>query len=175
LNVETAFKALFVQEAASPMGLVDVAVEQMGIGMTPAAAEIAGPAVGTALLVEQVSLPEKPGDRRVDPALLHMAHKEAFTPNELMTRIDLPFGSDGQILITCPASGQSLGQARTAEKIYLKMEKVEGHTLPPTGQIELREPLILLQNHWHMLIAQGKWSIEGDNRLQGNLPEAKLN
>ena len=65
LHVDGALKTLLLDFAADFIGLTDIAMEQVGVGMAAAGAEETGPAIAAFFLIEHMAFAEVRGQLRV--------------------------------------------------------------------------------------------------------------
>ena len=92
--------------------------------MTAAAAVESCPAFHTSLFAQYICFLEVSAQVKVYNTGIYSTYFICFFPNKLMTRIQIPFRTDCQIIMACPAAAQTFWQARTTGQVYVKVEEV---------------------------------------------------
>ena len=105
LYANRALQSFFLDRAADFVRLADIAVEQIGVGMTAAAAKEPRPAVFALRLVQHMTLAEITRQFLIRHALKDRAKPVPFASDKLMARVQIAVGRHRVIFMARAAAG----------------------------------------------------------------------
>ena len=174
LNGHGALQTLLFQLAFHFVGLGDVAVEGMGVGLAAAAAIEARPALGAFFLGEHGILLEARLHGGIKGAVQHRAHAHPLAAHELVAGVDVAVRSYGHVLVARAAAGETLAQTGAAGQIHHKVEETEPCVrIAAADHVLATQTLVFLEYAGQVTFADGVVvALVGDDRLDGELLKA---
>ena len=169
---DSAFKTFFLKFAADLVRLVDVAVELVGIGMTAAAAIEACPAVGALRFVEDVRVAEGLHEVLTEYAFVETADAVLFAADELMARVEVTVGRDGEVFVARAAAHEAFGNAGAVVEVEVEVEEGEAFARELFVEVDFGEFFVFFEQFRQVFFFELVRCVFGNDRFNGELVEA---
>lgn len=167
-----AFKTFFLQFATDLVRFVDIAVELVGVGMATAAAVEACPAIGAFRFVEDVRVAEGLYEVLAEDAFVKTADAILFATDELVARIEVTVGCDGEVFVTRTATHEAFGNARAVVEVEVEVEECEAIACELFVEVDFGEFFVFFEQFRQVFFFELVRCVFGNDRFYGELVEA---
>ena len=151
---------------------MNIAVEQVSISMTAAAAEEFCPTVAAFFLTENVRAAEFFRQLGIFHAIKYVAEHVVFASGELMARIEIAVGRHCKIFMTGTAAAESFGYARAVFEVDIEMEEEKAFAFFLAFQIDFREFIVFGENRRQVFFSEAVRRVFKHYRFYGQNIEA---
>lgn len=172
LDHDGTFETFFLQFATDLVRFVDVAVELVGVGMATAATIEACPAVGTFRFVEDVRVTKRLYEVLSYDTFIETADAVLFAADELVTRIEVTVGCDGEVFVSCATAHEAFGNARAVVEVEVEVEEGESFACELFVEVDFGEFFVFFEQFRQVFFFELVRCVFGYDGFYGELVEA---